>query len=911
MTVDEIQSTHTPVIDLQDNIIDSKLFGSFVNKSINSNSLLYKTCFLYHRLHYNTVIESLNIERLKIIKQDATKLFNQIGNKQNTLLCSCILKNVIGTVNIILNPEDNITLLENYTTVKNESLGCSSEFTTLLALENIYYTNTLTNLINDSNFTIPSPKNGMSLYYLDSICKKIDKFEDINSKFLKFYCQIKFGDLQDKEVINFLNILIKDISFPNANEINGNKQQVALDLYLQIILNYYNNFSKENIRNWEELITSIITKSFQNISIAGIAAKLYNQLGELHKSELFFDNYIIYNNKYFEFNKKFQDIVSILNLANILEDKNNISIFLNMIYQEYQLDVILKKDGSLILESNKFDSIKIPKDLNDILVKKYQLDVILKKDGSLILESNKFGSIKIPKDLNDILVKSWIILYTKSDINKNIDDSFYFALDLYLQIILNYYNNFSKENIRNWEELITSIITKSFQNISIAGIAAKLYNQLGELHKSELFFDNYIIYNNKYFEFNKKFQDIVSILNLANILEDKNNISIFLNMIYQEYQLDVILKKDGSLILESNKFDSIKIPKDLNDILVKSWIILYTKSDINKNIDDSFYCLANILQLNLDKDTKLKYEFEYSYNLSLVKQNEKSCNWLKERILTNNPEDNIKSWLLLAIVESSKEEKINSLTIANSLLNPLEEHEDDPEHVHDPVDISNLSFEDRYHYIVFKFLQLDIVTEMHGSKDSIDLLASLFELYDLLFAKFENTKRVHESPRYTKEYVLQLVWLQASKMYLLNDQISDALGCLKEISSMSVDFKNLNCLNMKGYINKDISQFETVLGYDPTNLIALNGMANLLLNQDNADNKSLEYINKLNNMSLKITTAVNNNIQCQFNGQLQFNLYKLYVKLGHSKDLQKSLLLTTIGNLENDTILDPWIVKLI
>ena len=711
MTVDEIQSTQTPVIDLQDNILDLKLFGSFVNKSIDSSSLLYKTCFLYHRLHYNTVIGSLNIERLKIIKQDATKLSNQIGNKQNTLLCSCILKNVIGTVNIILDSEDNVTLLENYTTIKNESLGCSSEFTTLLALENIYYTNTLTNLINDSNFTIPSPKNGMSLHYLDSICKKIDNFEDIKSKFLKFYCQIKFGDLQDKEVMNFLNILIKDISFPNANEINGNKQQVALDLYLQIILNYYNNFSKENIKIWEELITSIIAKSFQNISIAGIAAKLYNQFGELHKSELFFDNYIIYNNKYFEFNKKFQDIVSILNLANILEDKKNITIFLNMIYQEYQLDVILKKDGSLILESNKFDS--------------------------------------------------------------------------------------------------------------------------------------------------------------------------------------------------------IKIPKDLNDILVKSWIILYPKSDINKNIDDSFYCLANILQLNLDKDTKLKYEFEYSYNLSLVKQNEKSCNWLKERILTNNPEDNIKSWLLLAIVESSKEEKTNSLTIANSLLNPLEEHEDDPEHVHDNVDISNLSFEDRYHYIVFKFLQLDIVTEMHGSKDSIDLLASLFELYELLFAEFENTKSVHESPRYTKEYVLQLVWLQASKMYLLNDQISDALGCLKEISSMSVDFKNLNCLNMKGYINKDISQFETVLGYDPTNLIALNGMANLLLNQDNADNKSLEYINKLNNLSLKITTAVNNNIQCQFNGQLQFNLYKLYVKLGHSKDLQKSLLLTTIGNLENDTILDPWIVKLI
>ena len=711
MTVDEIQSTQTPVIDLQDNILNLKLFGSFVNTSIDSNSLLYKTCFLYHRLHYNTVIDTLNIERLKIIKQDATKLFHQIGNKQNTLLYSCILKNVIGTVNIILNPEDNITLLENYTTIKNESLGCSSEFTTLLALENIYYTNTLTNLINDSNFTIPSPKNGMSLHYLDRICKKIDNFESIKSKFLKFFCQIKFGDLQDKEVINFLNILIKDISFPNANEINGNKQQVALDLYLQIILNYYNNFSKENIKIWEELITSIIAKSFQNISIAGIAAKLYNQFGELHKSELFFDNYIIYNNKYFEFNKKFQDIVSILNLANLLENKNSISIFLNMIYQEYQLDVILKKDGSLILESNKFDS--------------------------------------------------------------------------------------------------------------------------------------------------------------------------------------------------------IKIPKALNDILVRSWIILYTKSDINKNIDDSFYCLANILQLNLDKDTKLKYEFEYSYNLSLVKQNEKSCNWLKERILTNNPEDNIKSWLLLAIVESSKEEKINSLTIANSLLNPLEEHEDDPEHLHDTVDISNLSFEDRYHYIVFKFLQLDIVTEMHGSKDSIDLLASLFELYELLFAKFENSKSVHESPRYTKEYVLQLVWLQASKMYLLNDQISDALGCLKEISSMSVDFKNLNCLNMKGYINKDISQFETVLGYDPTNLIALNGMANLLLNQDNADNKSLEYINKLNNLSLKITTAVNNNIQCQFNGQLQFNLYKLYVKLGHSKDLQKSLLLTTIGNLENDTILDPWIVKLI
>lgn len=707
MTIKEIKPESIVITDFQKDILKLKQFGSFSNQSPDSSSLLFKSCFLYHRLHYNSVLDQLNIEKLKVIKQDAVKLLKTINNDKDELLSTCILNNVIGVINVIIVPEDNSLLLENYTTLRAKNFDCCTEYVTLLILENIYYTNSLANLLNDSAFQIPLLESPMSLYYLNRICEKLESVDVIKSPFLKFYCQITLRKTKDEEVIAFFDSLIKDVSFPNASEINENIQQINLDGYLQILLNHYDSFDKENADQWEYLVTSIIGKTFQNIFISGVAAKLFHYFGDLSKSELFFANYMIYNEKYLEFNKCFKDIVAILNLANKIEAKTTIIDFVSKIYDLYKLDTCSKTDSLLILENSKFDSVKIP---------------------------------------------------------------------------------------------------------------------------------------------------------------------------------DVV-----------------------NEILVESWNVLYAKADINKHMDDAFYYLGNLLQLRLDQNSKLVYDFEYSYNLSLVKQNDRSCTWLKERILNVKPEDNVKCWLLLAIVESSKEEKMNSLTISNTILSQLEVSEDEEEFT-DVVNVSKLSFEQKYHYIIFKFLQIDIVTEIHSIKDSLELLPSLFELYEFLFSESSNAKISAHNPRFTKEYVLQLVWLQASKMYLLNGQDSEALNCLKEISNMDVAFKNLNCISMKGFINKDISQFETVLGYEPTNLIALKGLSDILLSQDN--NNSLEYKNRLSNLSLKITTAINNNIQSQFNGQLQFNLYKLYVKLGHSNELQKNILLTTIQNLENDTILDPWILKL-
>ncbi|CAI8505610.1 unnamed protein product [Hanseniaspora opuntiae] len=91
-------------------------------------------------------------------------------------------------------------------------------------------------------------------------------------------------------------------------------------------------------------------------------------------------------------------------------------------------------------------------------------------------------------------------------------------------------------------------------------------------------------------------------------------------------------------------------------------------------------------------------------------------------------------------------------------------------------------------------------------------------------------------------------------------------------------------------------------------MIALVGYADLLLKDKDTD--SLEYLNKLNVLGLKISTAINTNIQCRYSGQLQLLLFKIYKSLGHGKDLQQDILLSAIECLENETVLDPWIIKL-
>ncbi|XBW35610.1 hypothetical protein QEN19_001184 [Hanseniaspora menglaensis] len=706
MTVEKVLTEKGSVEEFQSKVLKLKLFGSFLSNPVEKSSILYKTCLLYHRMHYNTILTSLDADKLRVIRKDAIALLSTIKADSDSLSI-CILKNIIGVINVIENSNDTGLLLENHNALKAVTLH-SSDVILLLELEIIYYTKNFINIIENSTFRIPNMENAVVLYYLDKICEQTTKFDQIKSSFLKFYCQIKFGKIQDNEVLKFLETLTKNLTFPNATEISSNNNQLELDWYLCIILNYYDNFSQENLKKWEHIVTLIISKTFQNATVVGIASKLY-----------------------------------------------------------YKFDI--------------FD-------------------------------------------------------------------------------------------------------------------------------KSEVFFNNYRIYNEKYLEFHKRYEDAFSILNLANNVQNKESIIHFVNIIYNCFELNIISKKDSLMVFESNKFNSVTIPKVVNDILVDSWIVLYEKNDVNKNVDEAFYCLSNILQLNLSSEMKLKYEYEYAYNLALIKQNEKACAWLKDKVLSVKPEFNLKSWLLLAIVESSKEDKMNALTIANSILSPLEDYDGDGDEG-ETVDIPKLSFKDRYYYIIFKFMQLDIITDIHGIKDSIELLTNLFQLYETLFSEYENTELSVKNPRFSKQYVLQLVWIQASKMYLLDKQKADALNCLHELSDIKAQFINLNALNMKGFINNDISQFELVLGYEPTNLIALNGLSNMLLAKQ--DNKSLERANELTALCLKLTTGINNNIQCQFNGQLQYNLYKLYVKLGHSRELQKQVLLTTVENLENDTILDPWILKLI
>lgn len=493
-----------------------------------------------------------------------------------------------------------------------------------------------------------------------------------------------------------------------------------------------------------------------------------------------------------------------------------------------------------------------------------------------------------------------------NEITKNKDQ---LKISKYLKIIMDHYKGFKEENYAKWEAIIVKVVSKTFQSIHAAGLASKFFAIKGDALQAELYFRNFITFAKKNKELTGYYDDVLSILNVCNFVKDKDQVTHFLELIYNHYDLTFVNIKETMNILENNKFGSVKLPKLSNNILLSSWEFLHSQMDINTNIQDYFYTLTNIFQLDIEETGVLsKYEYDYSYSLALIKQNEKASQWLKQRILPKQPTNNLPSWLLLAILESSKEDKMNALTIVNSILTCLNIEEDEEVDEEDVVSIHELTFESRYLYVIFKFLQIDIISEIHNISDAIDLLPSLFQLYEKVFIENSNFTEIKSNPKFTSQYVLQLVWIQAAKLYYKNDQKEEALKCLKELSDIDVDFKNLNSISMKGFVCSDINQFESVLSYDASNLIALVGYADQFL-KDKA-NVSLKYLNKLNVLSLKISTAINTNIQCRYSGQLQLLLFKIYKLLGHGKDLQQDILLSAIECLENETLLDPWIIKL-
>lgn len=492
------------------------------------------------------------------------------------------------------------------------------------------------------------------------------------------------------------------------------------------------------------------------------------------------------------------------------------------------------------------------------------------------------------------------------EITKNKDQ---IKISNYLKVLMDHYKGFKKENYTKWEDIIVKIVSKTFQSINAAGLASKFFAIKGDALQAELYFRNFIIFVKKNKELTGVYDDVLSILNVSNCVQDREQVTHFLELIYNHYDLTLVNIKETMNILENNKFGSVKLPKLSNNILLSSWEFLHSQVDINTNIQDYFYTLTNIFQLDIEQIGILsKYEYDYAYSLALIKQNEKGSQWLKQRILAKQPTNNLSSWLLLAILESSKEDKMNALTIVNSILTCLNIEEDEEVDEEDLININELTFENRYLYVIFKFLQIDIISEIYDISDAIDLLPSLFQLYEKIFIENSNFTEIKSKPKFTTQYVLQLVWMQAAKLYYKNDQKEEALKCLKELSDIDVDFKNLNSINMKGFVCSDIDQFESVLSYDASNMIALVGYADLLLKDK--DNDSLEYLNKLNVLGLKISTAINTNIQCRYSGQLQLLLFKIYKSLGHGKDLQQDILLSAIECLENETVLDPWIIKL-
>ncbi|CAI8506402.1 unnamed protein product [Hanseniaspora opuntiae] len=214
-----------------------------------------------------------NLENLKVIQKECHKLISSV---EDDGLVSYILNNINNGVNVLTSGETPIPQTTNLKTLVNTTNLTKLEFLNSLILENVYYTNSVDQLINDEDFEIPLLDNSIATHYLINIIKEKKLIEEnIKSSLLRFYIDIIGNKIEDDQVIATLNKIADGLRFPNADEITKNKDQIKISSYLKVLMDHYKGFKKENYTKWEDIIVKVVSKTFQSINAAGLASKFF------------------------------------------------------------------------------------------------------------------------------------------------------------------------------------------------------------------------------------------------------------------------------------------------------------------------------------------------------------------------------------------------------------------------------------------------------------------------------------------------------------------------------------------------------------------------------------------------------------------------------------------------------------
>lgn len=429
-----------------------------------------------------------------------------------------------------------------------------------------------------------------------------------------------------------------------------------------------------------------------------------------------------------------------------------------------------------------------------------------------------------------------------TDNNKTLEDFHQF---------LHYYFKKATKLSPDWKKYIIESMEKTFQSVPVAKSAFIYFGRNStasslDTRESILNFVNFLKYSRReYVLHGNRHKDLISVIDsyayILNVVQnsshDIENVFSFqesadklldlLRLVHEQNRLALFNGPDSLNWLESR--GELILPRTISKRLTNAWELLFTINKnsltlLNNNSLTSY--LTNALNVATDPLKLYQLNFQYCYLLAQKGFIESAIKILETVLLEGNPE-HYGAWHLLALCKSISENKESSFKIVCSVLQAMQQSFEE----------GKLSVLDRWQFVRLKMTQLKIVENIFGTLDALEMLPELFELYSLLFpADDKRFDTIGDSYNQTKQYLLQMVWLFASELYIkIPENYKDAGDAIKEAVSVSQEFKNLNCNTAEGYLSlannqykRALKEFNTVLLADPYNVSALVGLAQVV-----------------------------------------------------------------------------------
>lgn len=429
-------------------------------------------------------------------------------------------------------------------------------------------------------------------------------------------------------------------------------------------------------------------------------------------------------------------------------------------------------------------------------------------------------------------------------------------------MFLHYYFKKATKLSPEWKKYIIESMEKTFQSVPVAKSAFIYFGRNStassvDTRESILNFVNFLKYSQReYFLHGNKHEDLVSVIDsyvyilkvaqdsshdVENVFNFQDSVNKLLDLLRLMHEQNGFILLNGTDFLKGleNRGELI-LPRTISKRLTNAWELLFT---INRNSltllnDNSLTAyLTNALSVATDPLKLYQLNFQYCYILAQKGLINPAVKILETVLLEENPEF-YGAWHLLALCKSIDEDKESSFKIVCSVLQAMQES----------LEEDRLTASDRWQFVHLKMTQLKIVESIFGTMDALGMLPELFELYSLLFpADDKRFDTIGDGYNKTKQYLLQMVWLFASALYMkIPENHKDARDAIHEAINVSKEFKNLNCNTARGYLflaqnqyKRASKEFNTVLLADPYNVGPLVGLARVVYPED--DSKICNY----------------------------------------------------------------------